>query len=389
MLNKFLSRKLSEIRDFRLLRTLNTIQSNPTKTIQIDGRKFINFSSNNYLDIAGNREIEAKIVNSIEKYGFAGTSSRLICGNLLIHEKLETALAAFKNKQASLVFPSGYQTNVGVISALMSNEKESCIIIDKLNHASLWDGAKLSGVRIFVYEHCDMNSLEKVLQRTREYRMKLVITESIFSMDGDFTPLKDFTILCQRYDAVSMVDEAHSIGVFGKEGKGLAEFFDVENKIDIIVGTLSKAFAVQGGFVCGSRKLIDFLINKSRAFIYTTAVSPIICAAALKSLEIIKKSDDKRQYLHTLSKALKNKLNSLGFNTLNTQSQIIPILTGSIENTAKISASLLKKGIYTPAIKAPTVQDKSRIRISLTSGHTIEDIEKLCDNIRLIPQNIV
>lgn len=378
MFNKFLSKKLLEIENTSLFRTLKIIQSNSATTIKINGRNFINFSSNNYLDLAGNQEINKAAINAVEKYGLAGTSSRLVSGNLSIHEELEAKLAAFKNKQASLVFPSGYQTNIGVISSLMSNEKNSCIIMDKLNHASLWDGAKLSASRIFVYEHCDMNSLEKILKRTNEYKIKLVITESVFSMNGDFTPLKDFVELCQKYGAISMVDEAHSTGVFGKEGKGLAEVFNIADKIDITIGTLSKAFALQGGFVCGSRRFIDFLINKNRAFIYTTAVSPVLCATALKSLEIVKKSDNKRQHLHNLSKILKEKLNSLKFDTSKTQSQIIPVIIGSIENTENTVSSLWNEGIYTPAIKPPTIpKNQARIRISLTSGHTINDIEKL------------
>ncbi len=201
-------------------------------------------------------------------------------------------------------------------------------------------------------------------------------------MDGDFAPLKDFAELCLKYGAVSMVDEAHSTGVFGKEGKGLAEAFGVSNKIDITVGTLSKAFAAQGGFVCGSRQLINFLINKSKAFIYTTAVSPAICAAALKSLEILKRCAAERAFLLKTAEYLKKKLNKLGFNTLNTQSQIIPVITGSIENTEKISLHLREKGIYIPAIKPPTVpKEQSRIGISLTAGHTAKDIEKLTDSI--------
>ncbi|MDR3092504.1 MAG: 8-amino-7-oxononanoate synthase [Endomicrobium sp.] len=385
MLNNFLLKRLSEIESGGLLRTLNTIQSSPASTIRINGKSFINFSSNNYLNLAGNKEINEAAMNAVEKYGFAGTSSRLVCGNLSIHEKLEAELAAFKNKQASLVFPSGYQANVGVISALMSNEKNSCIIMDKLNHASLWDGAKLSSSRIFVYEHCDMNSLEKSLKRAHKYEIKLTIAESVFSMDGDFTPLRDFVELCQKYGAVSMLDEAHSTGVFGEEGKGLAEVFNVSNKIDITVGTLSKAFAVQGGFVCGSRQLINFLISKSRAFIYTTSVSPAICAAALKSLEIVKRSDAQRSFLLKTAEYLKNKLNKLGLNTLNTQSQIIPVITGSIENTEKTSSYLREKGIYIPAIKPSTVpKGQSRIRVSLTSGHVAHDIEKLIDSISKI-----
>jgi 7-keto-8-aminopelargonate synthetase-like enzyme len=228
-----------------------------------------------------------------------------------------------------------------------------------------------------------MNSFEKVLKRTSKYKIKLAITESIFSMDGDFTPLSDFISLCQKYDIISMLDEAHSTGVFGNEGKGLADFFGVEDKIDITVGTLSKAFALQGGFVCGSKKFIDFLINKSRAFIYTTAISPAICVAALKALEIVKKSDGRRNNLHNISKILKTKLNDLGLDTLRTQSQIIPIVTGSIANTEKTALILLKDGIYAPAIKPPTVpKEQARIRISLTSGHTLNDIEKLLKIVR-------
>ncbi|MDR2437574.1 MAG: pyridoxal phosphate-dependent aminotransferase family protein, partial [Endomicrobium sp.] len=207
MLNNFLIKRLMSIKDAGLLRTLRTAQSRPAATITINGRKFINFSSNNYLDLAINKEIYESAIKVIEKYGFTAASSRLTSGNLSIHEELEFKLANFKNKETCLLFPSGYQTNVGVISALMSNEPESCIIMDKLNHASLWDGAKLSGSRIFVYDHGDMNSLEKILRRVSKYKMKLVIAESVFSMDGDFTPLEDFVSLCQKYDAISMLDE--------------------------------------------------------------------------------------------------------------------------------------------------------------------------------------
>ncbi|MDR3195719.1 MAG: pyridoxal phosphate-dependent aminotransferase family protein [Endomicrobium sp.] len=382
MLDNFLTERLTSIKDSGLLRILRTVQSAPAATITINGKEFINFSSNNYLDLAGNKEIYKSAVSIIEKYGFTAASSRLVSGNLSLHEELESKLAEFKNKEACLLFPSGYQTNVGVISALISNESESCIIMDKLNHASLWDGAKLSGGRIFVYDHCDMNSLEKTLRRTSKYKMKLAITESVFSMDGDFTPLEDFALLCKKYDAIIMLDEAHSTGVFGKEGKGLADFFGVEDKIDITVGTLSKAFALQGGFVCGSKKFIDFLINKSRAFIYTTAVSPAICAAALKALEIVKKSEERRYNIHSISKTLKTKLSDLELDTSKTQSQIIPIITRSIANAEKIALNLLKEGVYAPAIKHPTVpKEQARVRISLTSGHTLNDIEKLLKSV--------
>lgn len=379
MLNKILSEKLSSIEQQGLLRRFRLIQSAPAEHIIIDGKKFANFSSNNYLNLAGNAEINKAAEEAAGKYGFGGTSSRLVGGHLTIHEELEAALAEFKNKEKALLFPSGYQANVGVISALGGIEN-SCVIMDKLNHASLWDGAKLSGMRVFAYEHVNMDSLEKVLKRAHGYKLKLVITESVFSMDGDFVPLKEFTSLCQKYGAVSMVDEAHSTGVLGKEGRGLAEAEGVADKIDIVIGTLSKAFAVQGGFVCSKQSFINYLINKSRAFIYTTAVSPAICAAALKSLELIKRADSQRTHLLNLSKTLREKLNEAGFNTGNSRSQIIPVITGSIENTNKLSENLLGRGVFVPAIRFPTVPEgQSRVRISLTAGHKEEDIGKLSD----------
>lgn len=380
MLDEILEKRMSEIKDAGLLRTLRILRSKPAPVIGIEGKQYINFSSNNYLDLAGDKEISAVAAEAAEKYGCGGTSSRLIGGSLEIHERLENALAEFKNKQASLVFPSGYQANTGVISALCdkSAKGKSCIIMDRLSHASLWDGAKLAGSRIFVFGHCDMNSFEAVLKRAGSYDMKLAVTESVFSMDGDITPLKDFAFLCRKYNAVSMVDEAHSTGVFGKEGRGHCEMSGAGGEIDIITSTLSKAFGAQGGFVCSSRKLVDFLINKSRSFIYTTAVSPILCAAALKALELVKKADGKRHKLAELSSYLLEKLKSAGYDSGNSASQIVPLITGSIENTVKVSETLFKNGIFAPSVKFPTVPEgQARIRISLTAGHSYEDIEKL------------
>ena len=378
MLEEILDDKLSEIQKAGLFRKLRLIDSAPSAKVMHNGKEYINFSSNNYLGLAGDSEINKAAAKAIEEYGFGGTSSRLVGGYLKPHKDLETALAEFKNKEAALVFPSGYQTNVGVLSALGSIEN-TCIIMDKLNHASLWDGAKLSGARIFVYDHCDMDSLEKVLKRARNYKLKIAVTESVFSMDGDIAPLKEFIDLCIKYGAASIIDEAHSTGLFGKEGRGLTDELGISDKVDIIIGTLSKAFGVQGGFVCSSRKFIDYLINKSRAFIYTTAVSPAICAAALKALEIIKRSDDKREHLHNISSTLRTKLAEKGY-TSNSRSQIIPVIIGDIENTSKISQKLLEKGIYAPAIRFPTVpKNSARIRISLIATHQKEDIERLLE----------
>jgi 8-amino-7-oxononanoate synthase len=380
MFDNFLSQKLDAIEKSGLCRQLRQGQSNSCAHICINGKDFINFSSNNYLDLAGNEEISLAARQACKKYGVGATSSRLVGGNIDIHQELETALARFKNSQSCLVFPSGYQANVGVISAVASKTDNACIIMDKLSHASIWDGAKLSGARIFVYEHCDMDSFEAVLKRAESYKLKFAVTESVFSMDGDLTPLKEFAQLCIKYGAVSVVDEAHSTGVFGKHGKSLASHFGVADKIDITIGTLSKAFGAQGGFVCGSQKLIDFLINKSRAFIYTTAISPIICAAVLKSLEILQHSDDKREILFKNAAYLRQSLQELGFNIGKSQSQIIPIIIGETKKTKETAERLFKNLILAPDIKPPTVlQGCERIRISLTSGHTFSDIDKLIE----------
>ncbi|MDR1942456.1 MAG: 8-amino-7-oxononanoate synthase [Endomicrobium sp.] len=381
MFEEYLENKLSEIDGAGLLRKLRLISSNPSAKIIIGDKEYINFSSNNYLDLAGNEEINKAASQAALQYGAGGASSRLVGGNFQVHKMLEGSLASFKNKKACLVFPSGYQTNVGVISALAQKSDNACIVMDKLNHASLWDGAKLSGCRIFVYEHCDMNSLESVLKRTKDYKLKLAVTESVFSMDGDIAPLAQFARLCRNYGAVSMIDEAHCSGIFGKNGSGLDE--EIGADADIIIGTLSKAFGVQGGFVCGGQKLIDYLINKSRAFIYTTAISPVIAAAALKSLEIIIKSDSKRKLLLSNAQYLRDKLKSLGFDAGNSQTQIIPVITGSLSNTQRVADMLMKNGIFAPAIKPPTVPEgRSRIRISLTSAHTKEDLDKLIKELK-------
>jgi 8-amino-7-oxononanoate synthase len=383
MLNDFLDGKLSQIESKGLLRKLRPVSGVPAAKVSAGGKEFINFSSNNYLGLAGNKEINEAAKKAVDEYGVAGASSRLVGGTLELHKLTEEKIADFKRKKAALLFPSGYQANTGVISALASKADNACIIMDKLNHASLWDGAKLSGARIFVYGHCDMDSLEAALKRARDYKLKLAITESVFSMDGDQAPLEDFSGLCIKHGAVSVVDEAHSTGVFGKEGAGLASELGVEDRIDATIGTLSKAFAAQGGFVCGSFQLVNYLVNKSRAFIYTTALSPAICGAVLKSLEIIKKADAQRAFLSDNAKRLRKELKSLGFNTGNSRSQIIPIITGDIKTAEKLSQKLYENFFLAPAIKPPTVPDgQARIRISLTAACSKQDTEKLSEALK-------
>jgi 8-amino-7-oxononanoate synthase len=239
--------------------------------------------------------------------------------------------------------------------------------MDKVNHASLWDACKISKARVFAYEHRDMDSLEKVLARTKEYKKKLIVTDSLFSMDGDRAPLDDIVLLARKYNTWTMADEAHSTGIF-----------DENKNIDIIMGTLSKALGSQGGFACGSRELIEFLVNKSRSFIYTTALAPSCAGAALEAIKIIREEPRRSRSLLDRSSALRQKLKEKGFDTLQSESQIIPIMTGDVPATLAFSEKLMIKGIYVPAIRPPTVPEgMCRLRLSLTYSHTDSDIEKL------------
>jgi 8-amino-7-oxononanoate synthase len=362
-LKEFLTNELEKLRPKGLLRELRLV-------------KGLNFSSNNYLGLANDPRVMKASCEAVEKFGAGGTSSRLIAGTLDIHLELEEKLAALKSKEKALVYPSGYQTNVGVISALCNSG--DCIIMDRLNHASLWDGARLSGARIFVYPHRDMDGLERILKRTKGYQKKLIITDSVFSMDGDLAPLREIVELAQEHKCWTMVDEAHATGIFGKKGSGLCELLGVESGIDIVMGTLSKALGSQGGFVCGSKELIDFLINRSRAFIYSTALSPASAGAALKALELVETEPERRETLLNNSGLLARNLN------IKSASQIIPLFVGDTAKTIELSAKLFEKGIYAPAIRPPTVpENECRLRFSLTFDHTPDDIKKLVDALSL------
>jgi 8-amino-7-oxononanoate synthase len=377
-MKSFLKMELDKIKAKGLYRQMKILASAPDKEIIFEGKSYINFSSNNYLGFSCRPELKQAAINAVKKYGCGGTSSRLICGTFHIHAELEEKLAKLKSKEKAIVFPSGFAANIGVVSSIVG--KGDAVIMDKLNHASLWDGASLSGARLFVYEHKDMQSLEKVLKRAHSYKKRLIITDTLFSMDGDIAPLKDITDLAKKYCSWTMIDEAHATGIFGKNGSGIAESFNVEKDIDIVMGTLSKAIGSQGGFICGDNELIDYLINKSRAFIYTTALSPACAGASIKALEVIEKEPKLRIKLLENSKYLRDKLKLSGFDTLGSESQIIPVLTGDAARTMDVSAQLMSRGIFAPAIRPPTVAEgMCRIRISLTSLHRREEIDKLIE----------
>ncbi len=353
-------------------RVLRVVSQTEKAHITVDDKTLLNFSSNNYLGLARHPRVIEAVKQVLDHWGAGATSSRLISGSIIIHQDLEAALAAFLKKEAALVFPTGYQANLGVITSLVG--PGDAVVMDRLCHASLVDAVRLSGARLFVYAHSDAQEADKALDRARSYRRRLLVTESLFSMDGDFAPLAELAELAKRYGATSLVDDAHALGVWGEKGSGKAG----EGQWDIVVGTLSKSLGSQGGFVAGSNELMDTLINKARSFIYTTGLSPVCVAAAQASLSLIQEDPRPREKVQRLSSRLREGLKNLGFDILGSQSQIVPILLGEADKALACADHLFKAEIFAPAIRPPTVHaGQCRIRFSVTAEHEIEDIEQL------------
>jgi 8-amino-7-oxononanoate synthase len=285
MNTNFLQKDLQDLESAGIYRTLKTLDSPQGREIILEGKRVLNFCSNDYLGLANDARINKAALGAIAEYGLGGGSSRLVCGNMYPHEKLEADLALFKNTESALVYSSGYMANTGIIPALM--DRRSVVLSDKLNHASIIDGVILSRARLMRYPHADMQALQEILKNLPTNQHKLIVTDSVFSMDGDKAPLKEIVDLAGRYEAMVMVDEAHAFGVLGRRGSGLVEELGLEGQVDIQMGTLSKAAGSYGAYVCGTKVLRDYLINKSRSFIYTTSMPPSLAEASRAALQII------------------------------------------------------------------------------------------------------
>ncbi|MFH1379773.1 MAG: 8-amino-7-oxononanoate synthase [bacterium] len=366
--------ELSVLKEKNLYRDLRIFERAPGRLMRINNNEYINFSSNNYLGLSNHPAVKEAAIEAIHKFGAGASASRLISGTLAVHAQLEQKLAEFKKCESALVFPTGFQTSLGVITSLVS--KEDAVILDRLCHASLIDAVRLSGAKLLVYPHVDYMQLDKVLHKLDMYKKKLVVTDGVFSMDGDVAPLNELSAVCKKYNAILLVDDAHGTGVLGDYGRGSLEFLHVNDTHIIVMGTLSKALGSQGGFVCGSKNVISLFINKARSFIYTTGLNPGSCGAALQSLEIIKTEPLRRKNLLHNAEYLRDKLHRAGYNTLHSVTNIIPVLIGDINETLNLSKKLMDNGIYCPAIRPPTVPNGlARLRVSLISDHTLEDID--------------
>ncbi len=376
MMETFLNHTLSQLSDKGLRREIRTLESSQGREITIGGRKLINFCSNNYLGLADDMRLGEAVVRSLHEEGFGSGASRLVCGNLSSHTRLEEKMAQFKGTARCLLFSTGYMANVGIISSLFG--RGDMIFSDKLNHASIIDGILLSQAEYKRYAHADTESLEAMLKVAPPAVKKLIVTDSVFSMDGDIAPLPEIVLLAKKYNCTVMIDEAHGLGVLGKNGKGSVEHFGLEGQIDIQMGTFSKAAGSFGAYVCGSQELINFLINKARSFIYTTGLPPSVAAASLKGLEIIENEPARRKKLWDHTHFILKGLKDLGFDTLHTQTPIIPILVKDSHKSVRFSEKLFAAGLLVSAIRPPTVPaHTARLRVTLMATHTQEDLDIL------------
>ena len=373
----FLHRRLEFLKERNLYRHLQTIESAQDSWVTIGGRKVLNLCSNNYLGLASHPDIKEAAVRGVREWGAGSGASRLICGDLSFHRTLEDHLAGFKGAEAALLFSSGYTANLGVISALVG--QGDCIFSDELNHASIIDGCRLSGAAVTVFPHSDLEALEDRLRRASgpgRSRKKLIVVDGVFSMDGDLAPLPGLVDLAEKYECFLMVDEAHATGVLGPGGRGVVAFFRLERRIPIAMSTLSKAFGSLGGFATGSRELVEFLINTSRSFIFTTALPAGVVAAALASLTLLESDPSLPLKVQENAAYLRDGLNGLGYNTLNSQTQIIPVVTGDAAQTLEMSRLLLKEGVLATGIRPPTVPEGNcRIRTTVMATHTRRDLD--------------
>jgi 8-amino-7-oxononanoate synthase len=375
MAQDFIQAELAAIREAGLYRRLRRVENEQGPTLILDGREVINFSSNNYLGLANHPALAEAAKKAIDLYGCGSGASRLISGNMALHEELESRLAAFKGTEAALVFNSGFQANTGILSTLTG--EGDVIFSDALNHASVIDGCRLSRAKTFVYAHGDLDRLESALKQAGGARRRLIVTETIFSMDGDEAPLAGIVDLAEEYGAMVMVDEAHATGVFGPNGAGVVAKLGLGDRVAVQMGTLGKALGGFGAYVAGSRALRELLINRCRSFIYTTSLPPAVTAMAIAAIDLVEREAERREALWRNCQALKEGLSGLGFFLAESQSPILPLVIGDPALCMKFSERLLDHGVFAQGIRPPTVPPgTSRLRITVMATHTREQLDR-------------
>lgn len=355
--------------------------------VLIDGREMIMVGSNNYLGLINHPRVIEAAQKAMERYGVATCGSRFLNGTLDIHVKLEERLAAFMKKEAALAFSTGFQTNLGIISTVAG--KGDAIITDRMVHASIIDASRLSFASVCKFKHNDMDDLEKVLASLGEDVGKLIVVDGVFSMEGDLANLPGIVSLAKKYEAKLMVDDAHGIGVMGKNGRGTAEHFGLEDEVDLIMGTFSKSFASLGGFVAGNKKVISFIKHFARSLIFSASITPASVATVLATLDIIQNEPERRQRLWEITEKMKSGFQQMGYNTGPTETPIIPVIIGNDELTFMLWKLLRENGVFTNPVIYPAVpKDQSLIRTSYSATHTDEELEIVLENFQKCGQQL-
>lgn len=371
----FMTQRLNELKEQGVYRKLAVLEGPSGARSIINGKEVINLSSNNYLGLANNPRLKKAALEALEKWGVGAGAVRTIIGNMSIHEELEKKLAEFKHVEAVLVFQSGFTANAGAIPSVV--DKGDVIISDELNHASIIDGCRLSRADVIRYKHSDMKDLERVINEVKDnYNTKLIITDGVFSMDGDIAKLPEIVELAEKYGCLTYVDDAHASGVLGRSGRGSADHFGLHGRVDIQIGTLSKAIGVVGGYVAGNKNLIEWLNHRGRPFLFSTAAPPSVAAACLEAINILSESSELTDRLWDNARYLKNGLNKMGFNTGKSETPITPVIAGDDRKAIELSKRLFEEGVFAQSIVFPTVpRDGARVRTIVTAAHTKKDLD--------------
>ena len=382
----WIEKELSDLKEENLYRELKVLSQLRGTRAVLNGKEVCLFCGNDYLGLSRHPEVIRAAGEAMQTEGVSVASARLISGTTEWHERLEERIARFFGRERALVFSSGYLANLGALSALAHSD--DVIILDKLCHASLIDAAKLAGTAVRVYPHRKTPYLEKILKNLKGKRA-WVVTDSVFSMDGDLAPLPDLVQLKNRYGAYLVLDEAHGTGVYGANGRGVAEHFHLLDEVDLHIGTLSKSVGAVGGFVTGTRELISYLVNKARPFIFETALPPLLCAASLEAFELIERKPELRKRLWDNARVLKKGLNALGALTSEGDSPIIPVILGDEKKTLDAAATLLKMGFLIPAVRYPTVpRGAARLRITVSAVHSSSELDALLHAFKFVFEKV-
>lgn len=383
----FIVQELAALKEQGLYNIIRTLESPVGAWTVVDGRRVLNMCSNNYLGFANDPRLKEAALKAIEEYGVGPAAVRSIAGTMSLHHELERKLAEFKHTEDAVSFQSGFCANLATIPALMG--KDGVIFTDELNHASIIDGCRLTKAQRVIFPHRDADALAKALEEHKDAPKKLIVTDGVFSMDGDLAPLPEIVEVAERYDALVMVDDAHGEGVLGSHGRGIVDHFNLHGRVDIEVGTLSKAFGVMGGYVAGRREIVEYLRQRGRPFLFSSAITPADVAACIAAVDVLMETDEPVRKLWENTEYFKSKMSELGFDTGESETPITPIMLGEAKTAWEFSKRLFDEEIFAQAIAYPTVpKGKARIRVMISAVHTKEDLDFAIDKFARVGRSL-